>query len=172
MLLSSVLYHKCQPVPIHQSYTFKAWLSGMTSKFSRVGPIHSNKLKNLNGLYIPRQWSVILLGEKWLSVPLCTNGVPRKAFHIEASVFLANYCLYPWDSPLRVWSVWTAGFFKWVHDWIQGHWESSCEGAGVSNSHDTIESSLRNTLYPNTPFNSVISTSQEQQQKKWSRASH
>lgn len=32
---------------------------------------------------------------KGLSVPLCANGTARKAFHIEASVFLANYCLYP-----------------------------------------------------------------------------
>lgn len=66
--------------------------------------------------------------KKRLSVPLCTNGIARKAFHIEASVFLANYCLYPWDSTLRVWSVWTAGFLKWLHDWIQGHWESSWKG--------------------------------------------
>lgn len=96
-----------------------------------------------------------------------------KAFHIETSVFLANYCLYPWDSTLRVWSVWTAGFLKWLHDWIQGHWESSWKGWGCPNSHDTKESSLRNTLYPNTPFNSVISTSQQQQQQQiWSRASH
>lgn len=33
--------------------------------------------------------------KKGLSVPLCTNGIARKVFHIEASVFLANYCLYP-----------------------------------------------------------------------------
>lgn len=51
-------------------------------------------------------------GKKGLSVPLCANGVSRKAFYVEASVFLANYCLSPPDSPLRVWSVWTAGFFK------------------------------------------------------------
>lgn len=96
-----------------------------------------------------------------LSVPLCTNGIARKAFHIETSVFLAKYCLYPWDSTLRVWSVWTIGFLKWFHHWIQGHGESSWKGWGCPNSHGTKDSSLRNILYPNTPFNSVISTSQQ-----------
>lgn len=92
--------------------------------------------------------------KKGLSVPLCENGVSRKAFHIKASVFLAKKkkkSLSLRQSLKRMVCL-DCKILK-MTPWLNlGTLRKKLRGAGMSNIHDTVESSLRNTLLPKYTF--------------------
>lgn len=93
--------------------------------------------------------------KKGLSVPLRVNGVSRKAFHIKASVFLAKKNIYMSLSlrqSLKRMVCLDCKILKMIPWLTLGTLRKKLKGVGMSNIHDTVESSLRNTLSPKYTF--------------------